>query len=183
MEYGSIGAKIQRCRKARGLTQAELAKRIGRTESSVAKYERGVVEIPMSVLEKISTELKVPLNFLLGVGPFQDVQLLEDKKGMICLSLSRLDGIDKFIGKNELTANIDFIDFINIVDAYLSDIKRVNDTGILFSFRAGLKKPELINFGPEELKMVLFGDTEVDDEVLEEVKRYAKFIKEQRRQE
>lgn len=175
MKYDSIGAKIQRCRKERGMTQDVLAKKIDRTESSVAKYERGVVEIPMSILEKISTELSVPMNYLLGVGPFRDMDILESKKGLICLSLAQLDGIDRFTGGRTLTADVPFLTFLNIVDEYLSDIASVSETGVTMSFRAGLQRPELETLGPTELKTALFGDATVDDDVLDEVLRYARF--------
>lgn len=54
-----IGTNIKYYRKTNNLTQKELAASIGKTESSIQKYEAGKVEIPMSVLEKIAEVLNV----------------------------------------------------------------------------------------------------------------------------
>lgn len=60
-----IGKRIKEQRKARKLTQVELAERIHRTESSIRKYESGLVEAPRSVLENISSVLETSINYLL----------------------------------------------------------------------------------------------------------------------
>lgn len=57
-----IGKNIRKYRKNNKLTQSELAKKIGRTESSIRKYEKGIVKIPMSLLEKIAEEFGVELS-------------------------------------------------------------------------------------------------------------------------
>lgn len=49
-----------------------------------------------------------------------------------------------------------------------------------------IQKSDLIEDGPQrpsdaDLKFALFGDAEVDDDVFEEVKRFAKFAQEQKR--
>jgi transcriptional regulator with XRE-family HTH domain len=53
------GEKIKMFRVAKGIMQKELGEIIGRTESSIAKYEQGKVEIPLSVLEHIASALSV----------------------------------------------------------------------------------------------------------------------------
>lgn len=65
MDYKAVGEAIKELRKKLGLTQKELAEKIGRTESSVAKYERGLVEIPNSVLQDIAKQLQIDLSVLL----------------------------------------------------------------------------------------------------------------------
>ncbi|MCD8091018.1 MAG: helix-turn-helix domain-containing protein, partial [Clostridiales bacterium] len=53
---------IRRFRKGK-MTQKELAEKIGKTESSVRKYEKGLVNIPLDVIEKIASALRVaPAN-------------------------------------------------------------------------------------------------------------------------
>ncbi|MFR6224483.1 MAG: helix-turn-helix domain-containing protein, partial [Lactococcus lactis] len=67
MDFVQIGKRIKWTRKRVGITQKELANKIGRTESSVQKYENGKVEIPISVLEDIAKELGVSADeFLIG---------------------------------------------------------------------------------------------------------------------
>ena len=66
MDNAKIGANIQKFRKFKKETQKGLATAIGKTESTIAKYERGLVEIPLSVLHNIATVLSVTLDDLLG---------------------------------------------------------------------------------------------------------------------
>lgn len=62
-----IGFKIKEIRQNQNMTQKELAKIIGKTESSVQKYERGVVEVPLSVLCDIANALHVSFLVLLDI--------------------------------------------------------------------------------------------------------------------
>lgn len=64
-----IGKNIRKYRKNNKLTQSELAKKIGRTESSIRKYEKGIVKIPMSLLEKIAEAFDVKLSNLCEKEP------------------------------------------------------------------------------------------------------------------
>ncbi|MCD7847535.1 MAG: helix-turn-helix domain-containing protein [Oscillospiraceae bacterium] len=59
-----IGLKIKQYRKGK-MTQKELADKIGKTESSVCKYEKGLVTIPLNVLDEIATALGVTTSDLL----------------------------------------------------------------------------------------------------------------------
>lgn len=61
MDLKRLGGKIKEARKYAGITQEELAKRIGKSKSSVQKYEAGLTEIPGSVLEKIENACNVIL--------------------------------------------------------------------------------------------------------------------------
>ena len=55
MEIGQI---IKEARKAKGLTQEELGKRVGVQKSAIAKYENGkVVNIKRSTLQKLADAL------------------------------------------------------------------------------------------------------------------------------
>lgn len=67
----SLGLKIKELRKEKKLTQQELANKIGRTESSIRKYEKGLVDIPNSVLTQIAIELDTSLQYLIGISDFQ----------------------------------------------------------------------------------------------------------------
>lgn len=65
MNDAEIGKKIKQYRKGK-MTQQELANLIGRTESSIRKYEKGLVTIPLDVLEKIASILDVTVFQLMG---------------------------------------------------------------------------------------------------------------------
>lgn len=60
-----IGKKIKQLRKGK-MTQPELAAKIGKTESSIRKYEKGLVTIPLNVLEEIASALGVVPFDLMG---------------------------------------------------------------------------------------------------------------------
>lgn len=68
MDYKIIGANIRKYRKQNKLTQTELGKLIGKTESSIRKYERGYVIIPLDVLDKIANVLNVPTYQLFDIS-------------------------------------------------------------------------------------------------------------------
>lgn len=60
------GELIKRYRIQNKLTQQELAHKIGKTESSIRKYEKGLVEVPYSVLTLIGKYLKVdPIQLII----------------------------------------------------------------------------------------------------------------------
>ena len=54
-----IGENIRRYRKAAGLSQAELAKRIGKTRSAISQYESNTTTPYMYVIDKIANVLCV----------------------------------------------------------------------------------------------------------------------------
>lgn len=60
-----VGNKIKYFRNKKGITQKTLGELIGKTESSIQKYECGYTEVPFSVLEKIAISLDTELLFLL----------------------------------------------------------------------------------------------------------------------
>ena len=62
----TIGERIKRARKEKGVKQKELAEMIGKTESTVCKYEAEITEAPLSVLYAIANNLGVNILDLLG---------------------------------------------------------------------------------------------------------------------
>lgn len=67
MDNKAVGLKIKEYRKKKKLTQKELAELINRTESSIRKYEKGLIEIPNSILEKIAEALEVNITDLIDI--------------------------------------------------------------------------------------------------------------------
>ena len=54
-----VGCNIKNVRKSRNLTQTQLAEQIGKHESSIRKYEKGLTDIPNEVILKIADVLEV----------------------------------------------------------------------------------------------------------------------------
>lgn len=71
MNDNKIGMNIKKYRKGK-MTQQELADKIGKTESSIRKYEKGLVIIPLDVLNKIATVLDVRITDLMGISDYTD---------------------------------------------------------------------------------------------------------------
>jgi transcriptional regulator with XRE-family HTH domain len=57
-----VGLRVQTIRKRRGLTQEQLAERIGRTMESVSALERGKNFPSLATLERLATTLDVPIR-------------------------------------------------------------------------------------------------------------------------
>ena len=62
----SIGEKIRTVRKDAGLTQTQLAERMGTTQQAVYMYERGENSPRIDTVAKIAEALKVPVEYLVG---------------------------------------------------------------------------------------------------------------------
>lgn len=63
---GNIGEKIRTVRKDAGLTQTQLAQRMGVTKQTVSLYENGGVNPTAKMLSKFAAGLKVPVGLLAG---------------------------------------------------------------------------------------------------------------------
>ena len=61
-----IGLRIRSYRKEKGLSQTELAERIGKSLRTIQKYERGEIEMSVAVLNLIATVLDCSTLHLIG---------------------------------------------------------------------------------------------------------------------
>ena len=65
----TLGQRIRRARLGRGLRQAELARAIGLSKTSLSLIETGQVKDPRSsVVQRIARELRVRTDYLLGLS-------------------------------------------------------------------------------------------------------------------
>ena len=65
MNLNFLGENIKKARKEKKMTQKELAEKIHRTESSIRKYEKGIIQIPNDIIEKIAIALNIsPLDLV-----------------------------------------------------------------------------------------------------------------------
>lgn len=76
----SIGSNIQLARKFLNMTQKELADKINKTESSIKKYETGITNVPLNVLETISEVFNIPKDTLIGSEDVLRFYLLLNKE-------------------------------------------------------------------------------------------------------
>ncbi len=66
MDQEKIGKFIAKQRKAKDLTQEELAEKLGITKNAVSKWERGLCLMDMSLLKPLSKILDVSINDILA---------------------------------------------------------------------------------------------------------------------
>lgn len=64
----SIVERIKLTRKSRGLTQQDLAERLGKTAAAISELERGKVQISASDLFDLSELLNKPIEYFFGVN-------------------------------------------------------------------------------------------------------------------
>ena len=60
-EYNALRRLLREVRRSAGISQAELAARLGETQSEVSKYERGERRLDMVQLRSLCTALGTPL--------------------------------------------------------------------------------------------------------------------------
>ncbi|MFZ1903908.1 MAG: helix-turn-helix transcriptional regulator [Steroidobacteraceae bacterium] len=65
--HGTLGSRIARLRREKGLTQVELAERLGVTQPAVSDYENDDIRVPADVVVEIATLLGVSTDELLGL--------------------------------------------------------------------------------------------------------------------
>ena len=69
MIYKEIGKKIQKARDELGLSQEELACRLGYTQAALSNYELGKRRLYLANIEQIARELDKPLSYFLEDSP------------------------------------------------------------------------------------------------------------------
>lgn len=63
----SIGERLARLRRERGITQAELAERLGLAQPNISDYERGILRLNAELILRLTGILKVSSDELLGI--------------------------------------------------------------------------------------------------------------------
>lgn len=66
LDYKLIGQRIKEKRKEAGLTQEQLAERLGISQVYASQIERGVEEPNLQMLEQICITLDCPLEYLIA---------------------------------------------------------------------------------------------------------------------
>lgn len=86
----TVGQRVRQLRKKRGLSQTEIADRIGVHQSLVSEYELGAVRIPAPVLAAFGQLLRTPLDQLVGLKPIKENGVFTDRR-----FIRRLERIEK----------------------------------------------------------------------------------------
>ena len=85
----TFGSRLRECRKARGLSQNELAQMLSTNHSVIGKYERDDVKPSIDVVKKLCSILGTTAAFLLGESDtdelFRDPEMLRRLKELSSL--------------------------------------------------------------------------------------------------
>ena len=68
----SFGERLARLRKAKGLTQGELGKKVGVSQRMICYYERESDHIPAALLPRLAKALNTSIDELLGTKKLKD---------------------------------------------------------------------------------------------------------------
>ena len=68
----SVGIRIQQAREERGITQQELAARLGCTQAALSNYELGKRRLYLGNLERIAGALGKPLSYFMEPAVDED---------------------------------------------------------------------------------------------------------------
>lgn len=79
MEPAQVGRLVERVRREAGLTQAELAARIGTTQAALSKIETGRTMPGLELLDRVARAIGRPISLTLG-GPTPPVSLEERRR-------------------------------------------------------------------------------------------------------
>ena len=129
MDQEKIGKFIAECRKEKGLTQVQLAEKLGTTDKSISKWENGVCLPDSSQYESLCNILNITINELFAGKKIKDedyknvadenlMQILKYK--LYCLS-------DKSITFNEFGNALDRMsEVLTILKSYSTKEEAVN---------------------------------------------------------
>lgn len=100
----SIGARLARLRKEKGITQVEMAQRLGVAQPVVSNYERGSFRLHGELIVQLARILEVSTDELLGVEPRPRAAVPRDRR-----LLRRLEAFDTLPKRDRdaLTRTID----------------------------------------------------------------------------
>lgn len=73
-----IGKKIKTMRKQKGLTQKELAQKLGVSQQMINQYENNSSNLTFETLQKIATALDASINELIDESGTNDYEILKD---------------------------------------------------------------------------------------------------------
>jgi transcriptional regulator with XRE-family HTH domain len=86
----TIGQRLALLRKARGLTQVELAQQLGVTQGNVSAYERGELRLYGDLIVKLAKILKASTDEILGLASPPKAPAIKDRR-----FLRRIELIDR----------------------------------------------------------------------------------------
>lgn len=101
----SLSSRLRSARKARGLTQRELADRTGLDQGHISHVERGIHGMSQAALRRLAAELEVSLAFL-----------IDEERRMTAQQRAIIDDQDAPAGLRDLAASGDLVEWLQITN-------------------------------------------------------------------
>jgi transcriptional regulator with XRE-family HTH domain len=89
----TIGKRLKDLRKARGLTQVELARQVGIPQTLLSEYERGTVRLHGAMVTGLAKMLHASTDELLSVKPLKENGSFQDRR--LFRRLQRIEKLPK----------------------------------------------------------------------------------------
>ena len=105
MDKQKIGDFIKKKRKEKGLTQIELAEKIGITDRAISKWERGICCPDISLLKDLCKILDININELLSGNELKEITI-EQSEDIIVETVKTYTNVEKKKNKALLTFTI-----------------------------------------------------------------------------
>lgn len=90
MIYKKIGKMIQKAREETGLSQEDLASRLGLTQAAFSNYELGKRRLYLKNIEQIAKELNKPLNYFMAETVIKTESKQETPQDEIIAEINKL---------------------------------------------------------------------------------------------
>ena len=156
MDLGKIGKFIALNRKNKGLTQEQLAERLGVTNKTISRWETGKYMPDLSLLKPLSDELEITLNELLSGEKLENEKIIENAEISL---INTIDYTDKKIKKTKKTFTIiltTIIIFIAIVvTVFIIDINRMRNNKPIFFSTWGYSYAPPIDLEPQKIEIAI----------------------------
>ena len=109
LEHMSFAERLLEVRKKRGMSQEDVAKKLGTQSPAIGRYERGVAKPTIEVAAKLSDILGVSLDYLVG----------KTDSELDALTLKRIQDVDTLSDEDKKTV-------YSLIDAFLNNTKFQN---------------------------------------------------------
>lgn len=154
----TCGEKIKMKRKSLGLTQKDLAVKLGLTFGTISKYEKNEISIPSNTLKLIADALNVSTDYLLGdTNIFNPKKLLEDSLSKHNLTDSEFNLIiTDIITKKSIDISLLNSDNIKIKDAY----------NLIFNIYLDYQRSNPLEYDTDDLEIIEEHNNIIDNKFL-----------------
>lgn len=105
----TIGSRLRQIRKQRGMTQVDLAEKVGIRQVLVSQYELGQVRVHSALLAAFAKALRTSADEILGLKKSRENGLIQDRR-----FLRRLEKIDRLPRRKKDA-------LLTTIDAFLKD--------------------------------------------------------------